>query len=316
VRAFLCALAAVLLVATPAVAKPKGGGLTLVDLTEDFGVTWERTEPLPDAERVAAFKRRFASLLPGFYSEARLGQPAEKYDARLLARLKDWPEQKAGIEGVARQFDGMFQPALKTFESRFGPMRGYAPIYLVHSLGEFDGGTRRLPQGVVLLFGADMIARYHATGAIQPFFHHELFHLYHSRFFAECEQVWCSLWTEGLAVHVAKTLNPSATDDELLLTQPGPIRPEVDADRTAAVCAVVARLDSADPQAAEALFSFRRLGPGLPPRFGYYVGYLAAAEMGRTRSPQQLARMPAAQVRAELEKALRGLATCPTAVKV
>jgi hypothetical protein len=304
---FVSAVLAALLLAGPALAQP----LRLVDLTDDFATVWDRTATLPDAERATAFKADFAPLLPGFYSEIRSKQPAEKYDTRLVTRLKAYPEQRAAISGVATRFDGMFRPALSTFEARFGPMRGYPPVYLVNSLGEFDGGTRDLMGGVVLLFGADMIARYHATGEIQPFFHHELFHLYHQRTFKECPQIWCSLWTEGLAVYVAKTLNPDATDDELLLTQPEPIRGAVERNRPAAVCAAVARLDSTDEAAGRALFSFERLSPDLPPRFGYYVGYLAAAELGKTHTPQQLGQMPATQVRVELEKALRSLAACP-----
>lgn len=310
-RRLLLALAATLLASGAAAAEPASDGLTLVDLTGEFAATADRTAALPEAERAAAFKAHFATVLPGFYSETLTKQPAERYDARMLARLKAWPDDRAAVLETAKRFDGMFQPARATFEARFGPMRGYQPIYLVHSLGSFDGGTRELQGRSVLLFGADMIARYHATGDIRPFFHHELFHLYHQRRFAGCEQIWCSLWTEGLAVHVAKTLNPGATDDELLLTQPQPIRPEVDKDRKAAVCAVVARLDSSNDEAGEALFSFRRLGPGLPPRFGYYVGYLAAADMGKTRTPQQMADMKAHEVRATLEKTLRGMATCP-----
>lgn len=303
-------LAAMLFFAAPAFARTPAP-LRLVDLTDDFEAVWEQTQALPDAERAGAFKAAFAERLPGFYSETRTKQTAEAYGARLLKGLKAYPGQRAAIAGVARTFDGMFQPALKTFEAQFGPMRGYPPVYLVNSLGEFDGGTRDLPGGTVLLFGADMIARYHATGEIQPFFHHELFHLYHQRTFPECPQIWCSLWTEGLAVYVAKTLNPAATDDELLLTQPEPIRSQVEANRKAAVCAVVARLDDTSAEAGEALFSFRRMGPDLPPRFGYYVGYLAAADVGKTRTPVELAKMQPKEVRAEVERALRGLAACP-----
>jgi len=302
-------LLAVLLLAAPVAARTPAP-LRLVDLTGEFAATAETTAALPEAERAAAFKAHFATILPGFYSETLSKQTAERYDARLLARLKAWPDDRAAVLETAQRFDGMFQPARKTFEARFGPMRGYPPIYLVHSLGAFDGGTRELQGRPVLLFGADMIARYHATGEIQPFFHHELFHLYHSQFFQECGRVWCDLWSEGLAVYVARSLNPQATDDELLLTQPEPIRGEVDANRQAAICAVVARLDSADAEAGQALFSFKRLGPGLPPRFGYYVGYLAAAEMGKTRTPQQMAEMKPAEVRVALEQALRGMATC------
>jgi hypothetical protein len=306
----LLALLAALVLTAPASARTLAP-LRLVDLTDDFETIWNRTEKLPDAERAPAFKAAFAEILPGFYSEVRLKRTPAQYDERLLKGLKAYPDQRADIVRVAGEFDGMFQPARQTFEAQFGPMQGYPPIYLVNSLGEFDGGTRELPGGTVLLFGADMIARYHAAGDVQPFFHHELFHLYHQRRFAGCPQIWCSLWIEGLAVHVAKTLNPDATDEDLLLTQPEPIRPQVEANRQAAVCAVVARLDDSRGEAGEALFSFRRMSPELPPRFGYYVGYLVAAELGKARTPVELAKMQPKDVRVEVERALRTLATCP-----
>ena len=91
---------------------------------------------------------------------------AERYKQRLLVQLKAFPDQRAGIEDVSRRFSAMLAPALTSFEARFGPMTGYPPIYLVHSLGEFDGGTRDPPGGSRLPFGADMIARI-TTGAMR-----------------------------------------------------------------------------------------------------------------------------------------------------
>ena len=190
-------------------------------------------------------------------------------------------------------------------------MTGYPPIYLVHSLGEFDGGTRDLPGGSRLLFGADVIAKIH-TGdhAIQPFFHHELFHILHHRRFAGCDQVWCNLWSEGLAVYVASELNPGASDEALLLTLPEPIRPAVEKDRAAAVCAVAQRLNSTDPKDYAGLFSFERLRPSRPPRFGYYVGYLTAQELARTRSLDDLAHLDVDHARPLVAAALGRLADC------
>jgi hypothetical protein len=159
-----------------------------------------------------------------------------------------------------------------------------------------------------------MVARLHMAHDIRPFFHHELFHLYHQRSFPGCEEVWCSLWTEGLATYVARDLNPRATDEELLLTLPEPIRPAVEKDRAAAVCAVAAQLDSRDDAVQNALFSFGPGAPGaLPPRYGYYVGYLAAEELGRTRSTEALAKLGPRDVRPLLEQALLKLAggACP-----
>ncbi|HLZ75808.1 hypothetical protein [Phenylobacterium sp.] len=317
-RPIILALSALaLLTAAPAQAAPNpapaaGGEPRLVDTIPDFARAWEATQALPDAERGAAFEAAFAPALPGFYDAARFETPKGKdaYRARLLRNLKAFPQDRAGIEDVEHRFSAMFAPALKTFEARFGPMRGYAPIYLVHSLGEFDGGTRDLPQGVRLLFGADLIARIHKGPQVQPFFHHELFHILHERSFGDCQPVWCGLWKEGLATYVASRLNPGATDEALLLTLPEPIRPAVDANRKAAVCAVTARLDSTDDKDEAPLFTFQRLSPELPPRFGYYVGFLVAQELGRTRSLEQLTKLSQAQAKPLIVAALHGLADC------
>ncbi len=303
-------LLAALLFAAPAHAQRRSEALTLVDLTHEFDSFWESSRSLGAAERVAAFRTRMDPLLPGFYAP-RGGVDAARYDTHLAQALAGYPQQRDGVREVSRRFSALFAPALTSFERTFGRFREPQPIYLVHSLGEMDGGTRSLPRGVTLIFGADMIARYHLAHDIRPFFHHELFHLRHFTTFRECEAVWCSLWSEGLATYVAKRLNPGASEAELLLTVPEPIRARVDANRAEAVCAVVARFDSTRPDDLRALFSFRRLNERLPPRFGYYVGYLAAAELGRTHGLRELAAMTNAEVRPELERVLRRMAPCP-----
>jgi hypothetical protein len=285
--------------------------LQLIDLTDEFTAIWERDRALPDSERVARFKAAFATILPGFYSHERYGTGnAARYDERLLRELNSFPERRAGIEAVSGRFAAMLTPARQSFEARFGPMTGYPPIYLVNSLGEFDGGTRQLPEGIRLLFGADVIHRLYQDRDVRPFFHHELFHLYHARRFSECQVIWCALWTEGLAVHVARELNPGASDEELLLTFPEPLPAAVERDRSHAVCAVVRRLDSTNPQDYSAMFSSGRLDDRLPPRFAYYVGSLAAAEIGRSRSLEELAALGREEVRPLLESTLRRLGNC------
>jgi hypothetical protein len=311
-RILVAIIAACLVSACATAREPAGDGLKLIDLTGEVARAWDETSALPDAERVTAFKAHFATILPGFYSHERFRLPAPgPYDERLLAGLKAYPGERAKIEEVSRRFAAMLAPAQASFEREFGPMRGYPPIYLVDSFGEFDGGTRTLPGGVFLMFGADMVARLHLQHDIRPFFHHELFHLYHARTFEECEQLWCGLWGEGLAVYVAKQLNPAATDAELLLTMPEPLRAAVERNRKEAVCTVLARRQSTLPADSRALFSSGRLNERLPPRFGYYVGYLVAAEAGKTRSPRQLAALTADQARPIVEAGLRSLADCP-----
>lgn len=288
--------------------------LRFVDLTGAFDRSWSATAELPDDKRAAAFEADFAKVLPGFYDPKRVADrmPEEKYQARVLQQLKTYPEEREGIQRVSREFSGLIGPAQRSFEKAFGPMRGYPPIYLVNSLGEFDGGTRDLPEGTRLMFGADVIDRLHKDKPIQPFFHHELFHLLHRRSFKGCEQVWCNLWSEGLAVYVASRLNPSADDEALLLNSPVPLRPLVESHKRAAVCAVRARLESADPKDYAPLFlgGGKALSGELPARFGYYVGYLVAKDLGRTRSLRQLAALRNEEAKTLVMASLDRMATC------
>jgi len=308
-------LAVLIAAVSPASATAQSAeGLQFVDYTDDFERVWQETSTLPDAQKVPTFEAAFAKILPGFYVTERVKgfMTADRYHEKMLNALKEYPEKRAAIERVSHNFRSLIGPAEQSFEAQFGPMTGYSSIMLVHSLGEFDGGTRDLPGGMHLMFGADMIAQLHSDGEIQPFFHHELFHLLHARTFAPCDEVWCNLWQEGLAVYVASKLNPGASDAALLLTFPVPLGPAVEAHKQEAICAVRARLNSTDNGS---MFTGGKegLSPNLPPRFGYYVGYLVARDMGRTRDLKQLAGLPPAQVKPLLESSLGHMAECAAA---
>jgi len=282
-----------------------------LDLTDDYAAFWASSQTMDPAERPARFRAYFAKLLPGFYDPSRNSVDPALYDKFIASSLRAYPKQRAGIDDVSRRFASLITPALADFEKRVGPV-GRQRVVLLHSMGEMDGGVRTLQGRRVLVFGADRIAELHGAHRIQPFFHHELFHQYHARRFAGCEALWCSLWSEGLAVHAAHLLTPDATDGELLLNVPEPIRAAVDARRNLAVCTVVAKLDSTAATDFAGLFQFQRQIPDLPPRFGYYVGYLAAREAGRTRSLKALAALDVAEARPLVEQALQSLERCPT----
>lgn len=309
-------LGALLMTTAPARSAPvEETRLQLVDLTDEYDLVWTETQKLPEAERTTHFRQRFATIIPGFYDPKRLasfGVTPEQYDAFVGKMLTSYPAKRDAIRGTAASFSKQFAPALKSFEAEFGPMAGYPPVYLVNSHNEFDGGTRDLPEGPRLLFGADVIAKLYADKPIQPFFHHELFHLRHLRTFPECPQLWCSLWFEGLAVHVAKSLNPGATDEDLLLTSPAPLRPAVEANKREAVCTVLSRLDSERSEDYAPLFmgGGEPLSTTLPRRFGYYVGLLVAQDLGRTRSLQQLAQLSPAEAKPLIRRSLESMADC------
>jgi hypothetical protein len=283
----------------------------VVDLATPYASFWDETRNLTSPQRVAAFKTRFNLLLPGFFTAGRVGWVTdEQYDAAIANALEKFPAIRERFTATTRDFAGLLAPAYESFARAFPDLRPVGPIYIVHSLGEFDGGTRPVSGVTRLMFGADVIAQLHDFPDERPFFHHELFHVYHAQFFEECDEVWCALWSEGLATLAAKRLDPQATDAELLLSSPRPIRPEVERDRKAAVCAVAKRLDSKDAADYGSLFSSGPALAGLPPRVGYFVGFLTAEEAARGRSLPELAHLDAAAARAVVVAALGRLADC------
>lgn len=306
-RSVVRALAACVLVACASAGIAEPAGLKLVDVTGDFDRVAASTAALSDKERVAEFEKSMAGVANGFYVRSR---KPERYDERVLKNLTEYPQHRAAILKVARDFRLAFAPARASFERRFGRVSSSQPVYILHSLGEMDGGTRDLNGKSTLLFGADVIAKIHGDNDIAPFFHHELFHVYHRSIMPDCEPLWCSLWEEGLATYVAKTLNPQAGEEALMLDLPAPIRPAVDANRAAAVCAVVPLLNSADEKDYSSLFYGNAHLPGMPARMGYYIGYLVAADLGRTRTLQQLARLKPAETRRLIDQSLARMAKC------
>ncbi len=285
----------------------------LVDLSGDFVRFYDATEGQSDADRVAAFYRDVAPRFPPFYDAGRFD--AGRQDQRILRSIRQFPDIRAHYLTASTQFASAIAPAFASFSRAFPDMPPIGDVYLLHSLGEMDGGTREFQGQIYFIFGADVMARVHAGfTSEQPFFHHELLHRYHQRFFDACDPVWCGLWEEGLAVYVAARLNPGASDDELLLTSPEPIRAAVDANRALAVCTIKARLDSTEQNDFGQLFEGQAHPDGLPPRFGYYVGYLAVQEAARAHSMQELAHMNPAQARPVVDAALTALApVCPAA---
>jgi hypothetical protein len=129
------------------------------------------------------------------------------------------------------------------------------PIYVIHSLGTRDGGTDWVAGRMVMLFGADEIAQFHLDESLQPFIVHELFHIEHIRHFADCDQLWCSLWQEGLATYTASVMTPNASDHQLILDVPHPIRGDTDSHWPDALCWTAEHFDSTKAPEVSAAFT-------------------------------------------------------------
>jgi hypothetical protein len=273
--------------------------------TDAFDAFATSTTATPPTERVKQFRAKFDALVPGFY-EPRFGATEAQYDARVQKALEAYPETRDKFLATAKSFAASYATASARFRTFFPDYAPEMPIYLVHSLNEMDGGTRELRGKVVAIFGADVIAKIHDPASIGPFLDHELFHFHHAKYFPDCPALWCSLWQEGLATYVAGRMNPGADDRALLLTIPRPIRPEVEPKLAEAMCFLRGKFTSTDED-DYATFFFGKGGKdqqGWPPRFGYYLGYVLAKQLGDGLSLDALAKLPPEQVKAKLEAAL------------
>lgn len=262
------------------------------NLAGDFVQFWDATQGMPAVQRVAQFKQVIGARFPAFYGVARYDgtRTQAEQDAIIARELDGFGPHRASYVATVARFDADLPRYIASFQATFPDFRPI-PIYFLHSLGEMDGGTRDFTGGTVLIFGADMMARLHTGEDVGPLFHHELFHVYHPLASATCPQpgMWLPLWQEGLAVYVSKLLDPQATDSEMTLDYPAGALARTRAQLPAAWNQLAAVLDDGNEALFDPLFSTGKDATGLAPRRGYYLGYLVAQELGKTRDVHALA---------------------------
>jgi len=288
-----------------AAAPPGGEAPPYHALTHEFARFYDHTVKMPEAARVALFRKRFDRLFPGFYEPAP-GQSEAEFDRQVARSLSGFAAIRPQYERVERDFPAAYARAMAHFRTFFPGFRPTLPVWFIHSLGRMDGGARTMRGKTYMIFGADVIARIHSDGTIGPFLDHELFHVENSRWFKDCvpeTTVWCALWQEGGATYAASQMNPGADDHALMLDQPKPIRAAVDADWRTALCTTKRDFDAATRK-AYANYFFAGSGGRFPARWGYYVGYRLMQRIGKAHSLGEIDHMDHRAARAALTSAL------------
>ena len=279
------------------------------DLASGFTTVFDRNAGKSEREFVQDFKATVASRFPGFYGAARFkGQRSEaERDAELAKAYAEFPAMRdAYVKKVAR-FTQDLPTHVASFQGTFPDYAAKTDIWFLHSLGEMDGGTRTIDGKRYFIFGADAMVKYHGDGDETAFFHHELFHDYH-RMDCKTQPIWTSLWKEGLATYVAKQMNPTANNSELLLDIPPRLVENTRKELGRAFDDLHGKLDSEDRSDYAGLF-YGSGGDktGLPPRRGYYLGYLVAEEIGKGMSMQQMAKLECGAARTAVVAAVEKL---------
>lgn len=314
-RALLGGALAVLGIARAAAANTAAGTrpYRVVDLMPAFWRFWSGAQRLPIDKHAALLRQTLCLQHPEVYNASVLGLDAGKPLAdELERRYARWlPRLQPHVERM-RQVSERIATDLPRYEASFRtafPDLAYdGEVYFLCSFGAFDGATRSVKGRTALLFGVDMIAAIYGD-AVDPqaFFHHELFHIYHAQVAPAGEdRLIDGLWSEGLALHVAKTLNPSADGVALFGLPPGmPERAQQMLPRLARE--LREQLDSTSNEVYARWFLGSNLDGAVPARSGYYVGYQVARRIGASIAPAALARLHGPTLRTVVERALREL---------
>jgi hypothetical protein len=156
--------------------------LTVHNNAMDFVEFWDAAKGLSKEEQLAKFKARVAPAFPAFYG-------IERYNGKVTQAKRDSQIQRAIDEFApirdayiikARNFEAELPKNIATFKASFPDFVPPGDIYVLHSLGEMDGGVRDIGGKQYLIFGVDGMVLYHGKSDDSPFFHHELFHTYHT----------------------------------------------------------------------------------------------------------------------------------------
>ena len=292
-----------------------GSTYQIVDLMPDF---WEFHAKSRDAdvlEQANLFKTMIADKHPEVYAAKVIGLDASKpYDEAFIERYMLCHERSTAQQiKTMRRISDSITSNLSQYESKFREkfpdFRYTGSVYFMNSLLGFDGATRLVNDKISLLFGLDTMAWVYGEDLdLQPFFHHEIFHIYHSQFLEEdSDDVASAVWQEGLAQFVAKSLNPSAEGVNLFgLPQDMPQRSEAMLSMLAGKLLEV--LDSTSRDDYGKFFFGNNGDTEIPPRSGYYVSYQVVQKIAQRRSLQEMAHSKLAAIKPEIRTALEELA--------
>ncbi len=287
----------------------------IVNVMPAWWTYWEKAEKLPRSQQVALFKSELVSPRPELFVHAIVGrdptQPLD-LDAQITAFLDTVPSLVSTMRQLSDSIERELPAHRRSFMAAFPEFSWNGKVYFTISLDAFDGAIREIAGVPQLLFGIDKIARLHGSRAnLAPLFHHELFHILHlvtGNPFDPTKKnhMYQALWGEGLAVHVAKSLNPEATARQLVLSDEMIEQARGQLPQLAAE--MLQNIDSQDATFYRDWFRGSGQRQDIPNRVGYYLGLRVAQRMGETRNLQALAELKDPELRSAIAVALSDLA--------
>jgi hypothetical protein len=273
------------------------------------------TTNIVGAERVKQFRISVVSPNLAVFQAAAGSWLSDTNLADFVHLLDGKSEQ---LREVDRRFPDRFRESWRRFEAQVPGLQKGAAVFLIPAPRAAVGGAVR-PLGTqnALIFGAEEISTViDSQVAFDVLVQHEMTHLYQMqvnpeirRMIAEVymppyatdrAKLYQVLWLEGLAAYESKALNPTATDQQVLLS--GTVASEVRAIWPTLRADLSNHLDSSNKEDIDA-YMFDASSK-IPRRAGYYIGMLIAQRLALQHTFAELCQLQGQQLRAEVAKAL------------
>ena len=305
---WLMAIAMPAIVAAPAVMATPAAGIVVRNLMPDFWNFWRAARDRPAAVQVQLWHELYQQPNAAVFADLRSTCNADLQPDVLQKQY--FPILKSLIPAMRALSASLPNEIISVeaqFTKAFADMRWRGPIYVMASVGCFNGRSQLIQGRQALLLGVDDMAGLHETN-VRPLITHEMFHRYHYSHFAfepELPQaLWVRLWAEGLATFVAGRLNPGASTYELTTISPEAIS-RMDSQMSVLTKRFLGRLNSTSQADATAYFSDDSANKQIPPRVGYYMGLEVAQYLARRYPMQTMAGWDHAQAKPHILLALR-----------
>ena len=286
----------------------------VIDATVTLAPVAAATAGKPEAEQIAAYRQGVIDRWAGLYRQEVLGlTPGPAMDRQILRSL-----ETTRRDGDRQELKRLLRTQIFATSAAlhvFADFRCNFPIYLADTLGSLDGAGRVVDGQRALVLGVGSLAQEQSQISLPVFFTHEFFHRYHfeaagfSDDLEDRQEIWRNLWAEGLATYMSEVLTPKASAaDALMVPRDLAERAEPLTPRMAGE--LLRGLDGMDEDLFRTYFSYdpRREQRGIPPRAGYYVGYVVARRLAARHTLYELAHLKGEELHREIEQTLRELA--------
>jgi hypothetical protein len=296
--------------------------MTIQDDTPLFLKFWRVAKNESNEARVARYKAEVIPTFPGFwdYFVATAGEAGA--DTLLGKRFSEFEAMDQKFQAAAARAPADLQVAISAMRKSFPDFDPKVDVRFIHSLGKMDGGGRVFRGKFYLLFGLDMMVKYHTWGDDRPFYAHELFHMYQAQRLGldgrdpnpsesiqeekveRGEPLYFFLWEEGLATYVSEWAFPGVSKVALTLDVPKGMIPNCDQNLGFLAQDLLAKLDSKQTKDYADYFYFSSKDPRRPGRAGYYIGYRIARSLHQRMPMNQLVSLRGDSLRKLMEDEL------------